>query len=80
LIGGRLADAYLEIHYEDLVRIPFSTIGAVCRFLGISFSADLRDLTRPTESLGDASGVMQIMGKNVGKIEDQLDLGTVRSI
>jgi len=79
-IGRRLADDYLEIHYEDLIRNPSETIGTVCAFLGIPFSENLLDLSRPTENLGDTRDVAGIDRENVGKYEEYFDAGTVTSI
>lgn len=62
----------LHIRYEDLTENPKETMQLVCSFLGISYNAEMLQLNKPSENLGDAKGLTIIKKGNSRKWVDQL--------
>ena len=79
-MAPQLKNDYLEMKYEELLDSPESTIRKVCTFLAIPFIADVLDLSRPTENLGDAKGIQGIVKNNTGKYERAIDPRTLEKI
>lgn len=79
-VGKTLSKSYLEIRYEDLLANPSIVVNAICEFLSISFDRSIMELSEPTENIGDARGVRQIVKTNVGKYLTEIDTHMISKI
>ncbi len=64
--------AWLEVHYEDLLRDPDTTMANVCGFLQIEYSSSVARLQKPAENLGDTSGRTELDTGNIAKWQREL--------
>ncbi len=78
--GIDLTDDYLELHYEDLVMKTEPTLRRICVFLNVSFNPKMLTLNKPSENIGDATGVTHIKSDNLGKFSKAMNLRTLTKI
>lgn len=78
--GREFGKDYMEVNYEGLIGDTSATLREVCAFLEIEFYADLSNLRRATENLGEAKGLTVIKRDNKEKYLSLLDEGTQRKI
>lgn len=78
--GAALGSRYEEVRYEDLIRDPESTLKRVCSFLAVDFRAEMLLLTRPSESLGHASGARHVVADNHGKFIERMKAATLADV
>ncbi|MGI9235082.1 MAG: sulfotransferase family protein [Woeseiaceae bacterium] len=74
---------YLEVKYESLVSEPRQCLERACDYLEIPFDERMLVLEEPTENLGDAKGVLNVVRDNFDKWKTQLshqEVQTVESI
>jgi len=73
-------DRYFELHFEDLIENPISTLGNVFQFLGVETPSNTGQLYRVAEEHGDAKGKMCIIPGNKLKWKEQMPLILQRKI
>lgn len=63
----------LTLRYEDLVQDPEAALRAVCGLVGLDFQAQMLQLARPSENLGDTAGRTKVVASNVEKWRHDVD-------
>jgi len=78
--GLVLGPDYKEIFFEHLLEEPEKVLSNVCEFLGLDFISEMLVLNSPSEDLGDAKGMVEVMRNNKGKYASFLTPGEVKRI
>jgi len=74
------SERYWEIKYEDLLTGPEQAMRSVCTWLEIPFRAEMTELIRPSEDLGDTRGRPHIVSSNREKYRTELTQGQIHRI
>jgi hypothetical protein len=78
--GRQFASDYHEVRFEDLLADPDKILTDIFKFLDMPYKSEYSSLTNPSEDLGSARGVSEILTDNTGKFIDQMPLRMVRRI
>jgi len=78
--GGQMGNDYMEIYFESLLDGPESILRKICAFLECEFRADMLELGRACENLGDAKGETKIIKHNKKKYPGQLSRNDIKRI
>jgi hypothetical protein len=78
--GVALDGRYLELRYEDLLRVPEDAIGRACELLGVELEPGMLRLRYSTEHTGDAQGAHEIVAGNAEKYRGRMDERTLRRV
>ncbi|MEW6233116.1 MAG: sulfotransferase [Chloroflexota bacterium] len=78
--GIIIGSAYIEVRYEELIGNTEGTLRRLCSHLGVPFVPAMLTLDKPSENLGDAKGITEIVRHNLGKYSSNISAGTLKRI
>jgi len=71
---------YIELRFEDLLKNTEQELKRICHFLDLEFNQNMLSLSKPTENIGSAKGVKEIVTGNQGKYLDQMKISVQNQI
>lgn len=77
---SRLGDAYIEVHYEDLLADPETVLRRVCDLVERPYLPEMTTLAVPSENIGTARGKRFIDAGNSGRFAAHLSQAKLRRI